>query len=260
VKPYSGPDQIALFWFVGLPVASFGHGVLLLLVLLGRSAGPMIPPDTVMEVAMVTLHREANVLPEKVMVKPPQVTGDMGAVEEFPVVEDQLVLEVDEADEAEGEEKTPESDEERQERREDLIARANDVPVGPEDQLPTDPDSTVTDLRDVYLAGDGTNAADPELAAYIRDCKQRVMAKWNVMPSIANENPDLTVVIGIRIDDSGKILKAKIVDNSGNRQYDMNTLTAVRRMGSLPAPPSDKILGYAEGGVFIRFVASDKVF
>ncbi len=260
MKPYRGPDQIALFWFVGLPVATIGHGVLLLLVLLSRATQPMIPPDTVMEVAMVTLHREANVLPEKVMVKPPQVTGDMGKIEEFPVVEDQLVLEVEDEDAAEGEEKQPETDEERQERREDLIAKANDVPTGPEDNLPTDPESTVTDLRDVYLAGDGTNAADPELADYVRQCKERIMTKWNVMPSIANENPDLTVVIGVRIDDSGKILKSKIVDNSGNRQYDMNTLTAVRRMGSLPSPPSERILAYAEGGIFIRFKASDKVF
>jgi len=251
---------MALFWLVGLPVAALGHGSLILMALLARGpTQPIMPTDMVMEVAMVTLHRDADVLPEKVMVTPPRVTGDMGVIEE-PVAEDQMVLETEDADEAEGEDKTPETDEARQQRREDLIARADQVPTGPETNLPTDPESTVTDLRDVYLTGSGTNVADPELADYVRQCKERIMSKWHVIPSVANENPDLVVVIGVRIDRSGKILKSKIVDNSGNRQYDMSTLTAVRQMRTLPAPPSDKIMGYAEDGIFIRFKASDKVF
>ena len=261
MKAYRGPEQMALFWLVGLPVAAFGHGAIVLMALLARGpTQPIMSTDMVMEVAMVTLYRDANVLPEKVMVSPPQVTGDMGVVEQPPIADDQMVLETEDADDAEGEDKTPEDEEARQQRREDLIARAEEVPVGPETNLPTDPESTVTDLRDVYLSGSGTNVADPELADYVRQCKERIMSKWHVIPSVANENPDLVVVIGVRIDRSGKILKSKIVDNSGNRQYDMATLTAVRQMRTLPTPPSDKIMGYAEDGIFIRFKASDKVF
>lgn len=261
MRAYQGPEQMALFWLVGLPVAGVGHGVLLLMVLIARGpTQPIMSTDAVMEVAMVTLYRDANVLPDKVMVTPPQVTGDMGVVEQPPIAEDQMVLETEDAEDQEGEDKTPQDEEARKERREELIARAENVPVGPETNVPTDPESTVTDLRDVYLSGSGTNAADPELADYIRQCKERIMSKWHVIPSVANENPDLVVVIGVQIDRGGKILKSKIVDNSGNRQYDMATLTAVRQMRSLPAPPSDKIMGYAEGGIFIRFKASDKVF
>jgi len=257
---YKGPDQMALFWLVGLPVASVGHGALVLMVLLAHGpAQPLVPPDMVMEVAMVTLHRDADVLPEKVMVKPPMVTGDMGVKEE-PIADDQMILEQEDEDDAEGEDKETPEEKERREKREELIASAAQVPTGPETNLPTDPESTVTDLKDVYLTGSGTNVADPELADYIRKCKDRIMRKWHVMPAIANENPNLEVVVGLRIDREGKILKSKIVDPSGNRQYDFATLSAVRQMGSLPRPPSDKVMGYAEDGVFIRFKASDKVF
>ncbi len=255
-------DQMAMFWVVGLPIASFAHGLLLLLVLSVPGAPPLLAPDDVMQVAMVTLHRDANVLPEKVMVAPPVVTGDMGKLDEAPVVPDQMVLETPEAEDKEGEDKPPEDDEARKERREDRLAKADvfDAPPGPETHVPTDPESTVTSLEDVYASGSGTNVADPELAQYIRDCKARIMEKWHVMPSVAASNPDLAVVIGVRIDDTGKIGKIQIVDGSGNRQYDSATYRAVRQMGSLPRPPSEKVMGYAEDGVFIRFTASDKVF
>jgi len=256
-------DQIAIFYLVGLPLAAVAHGVLLLLVLAVRGPNePLLNPDDVMQVAMVTLHRDANVLPEKVMIAPPVVTGDLGPQDDVPVVPDQMVLETPEAEDKTGEDKPPEDDEARKDRREDLIAKADvfDAPPGPETHVPTDPDSTVTSLEDVYASGSGTNVADPELAMYIRDCKDRIMQKWHVMPSVAASNPDLTVVIGVRIDDNGKIKKTQIVDGSGNRQYDSATYRAVRQMGSLPPPPSDKIMGFAEDGVFIRFKASDKVF
>ncbi len=260
-----GNDQMALFWLVGLPAASLGHAVLLVLVLVSRSAAaPVIPPQNVMEVAMVTLHRDADVLPEKVMVAPPVVTGDMGVEEQPPISPDQMVLEQEDADDKEGEDKEPEDDEARRKRRDDLIAQLDraqlDAPPGPETHLPTDPESDVTDLREVYMHGSGTNVADPELAAYIRDCKDRIMRKWHVLPSVINENPDLEVVVGVRIDDDGRIKESKIMAGSGNRQYDSATLRAVRQMGSLPAPPSDKIMEYARDGIFIRFRASDKVF
>jgi len=257
---YRGSDQMALFWLVGLPVASVGHGALVLMVLLAHGPSqPLIAPEVVMEVAMVTLHRDANVLPEKVMVTPPMVTGDMGIKEDV-VAADQMILEQEDEDDPEGEDKETPEEKERREEREKLIELAKQVPTGPETQLPTDPESTVTDLKEVYLSGSGANVADPELAEYIRQCKERIMSKWHVMPALANENPDLEVVIGVRIDRDGKILKQKIVDPSGNRQYDFATLSAVRQMGSLPRPTSDKIMGYAEDGVFIRFRASDKVF
>ena len=260
MKAYRGPEQMVLFWLVGLPVATVGHGLLVLATLLARGPAPPVVPDMVMEVAMVTLHRDADVLPRKVMVRPPTVTGDMGVELEPPVADDQMILEQENEPDKEGEDKEPEDDEARQKRREELIAAADQVPTGPETNLPTDPESTVTDLKDVYLNGSGTNVADPELADYIRQCKERIMKKWNVLPSIANENPDLAVVVGVRIDREGKIKASKIVDPSGNRQYDLATLTAVKRMGSLPRPPSDKVMSYAEDGIFVRFKASDKVF
>ncbi len=255
-------DQMIIFWAVGLPLAGFAHALLLILVLVSRGPSQAIIPENVMEVAMVTLHRDANVLPEKVMVAPPVVTGDMGVIEE-PPIPDQMILETPDAEEDEGEEKEPESEEERVERSEQIAKLDTsdiDADTGPETHLPTDPDSNVTDLREVYMHGSGTNVADPELAAYIRDCKDRIMKKWHVLPAVANENPDLSVVIGVIIDNKGKIKKAKIVDPSGNRQYDSATYRAIKQMGSLPAPPSEKIMEFAKDGVFIRFKASDKVF
>ena len=256
-------DQIAIFYLVGLPLAAVAHGVLMLSFLAFRQpTQPLLNPDNVMQVAMVTLHRDANVLPEKVMVAPPVVTGDLGRRDDTPVVADQMVLETPDAEDKLGEDKVPENDEARKQRREDRIAVADvfDAPPGPETHVPTDPNSTVTSLADVYASGSGTNTADPELSQYVRDCKERIMQKWHVMPSVAAANPDLTVVIGVRIDDNGKIEQTKIVEGSGNRQYDSATFRAVRQMGSLPAPPSTKIMEYAEDGVFIRFRASDKVF
>jgi len=252
-----------IFWVIGLPLAGFGHVLLLILVLVSRGPSQAIIPENVMEVAMVTLHRDANVLPQKVMVAPPVVTGDMGVIEE-PPIPDQMILETPDAEDDEGKEKEPESEEEVKKRREDLIAIIDrsqvDAPTGPETNLPTDPDSNVTDLREVYMHGSGSNVADPELAAYIRDCKDRIMKNWHVLPSVVQENPEISVVIGVIIDEKGKIKKAKIVDPSGNRQYDSATYRTVKQMGSLPAPPSEKIMEYAQDGVFIRFKASDKVF
>lgn len=256
-------DQMALFWLVGLPLAVIAHAILMVVVLVTRGpVEPLLNPNDVMQVAMVTLHRDANVLPEKVMIAPPVVTGDMGIKEDVPVIPDEMVLETPEEDDKDGEEKPPEDDEARRERREDLLARADvfDAPPGQETHVPTDPESTVTSLEDVWASGSGTNVADPELAQYIRDCKEQIMRKWHVLPSVVTSNPDLTVVIGVRIDDKGKISKTKIMEGSGNRQYDSATFRTVRQMGSLPAPPSDKIMGFAEDGVFIRFKASDKIF
>ncbi len=256
-------DQIAIFWLVGLPLAVVAHAILMVMVLVTRGPiEPLLNPDDVMQVAMVTLHRDANVLPEKVTIAPPVVTGDMGVKDDVPVIPDEMVLETEDDEDKEGEEKAPEDDEARKERREDLLAKADqfDAPPGPETNVPTDPESTVTSLEDVWASGSGTNVADPELSQYIRDCKERIMQKWHVLPSVAASNPDLTVVIGLRIDDKGKITKVKLMEGSGNRQYDSATYRTVRQMGSLPTPPSDKIMGYAEDGVFIRFKASDKVF
>ncbi len=254
---------MVVFWVVGLPVAAVLHGVLLVLVLVTKGgADHVIPPTEVMEVAMITLHRDADVLPEKVMVAPPRVTGDMGVDLQPEIDPDQMVLDDPDAEDKEGEDKEPEDEEARQERRDDLIAKLDEfeAPKGPETNLPTDPNSDVVDPRELYLSGDGTNPADPELGAYIRDCKEEIMRHWHVLPSVANEDPDLTVVIWVQIDDGGKIKRTQIVDNSGNRQYDSATYRAVKKMGRLPPPPTEKIRGYAEGGVFIRFKASDKVF
>lgn len=258
-----GNDQIVIFWLVGLPLAGFAHAMMLVLLLVSRSPGdPLLAPENVMEVAMITLHRDANVLPEKVMVAPPVVTGDMGEVPDVPVIPDQMLLETPDANDKEGEDKLAEEDEARRDERQDLLARADtfEAPPGPETNPPTDPESAVTSLADVYLSGSGTNVADPELAMYIRQCKERIMDKWHVLPAVAASDPDLTVVIGVRIDDDGKITTSKIVVGSGNRQYDSATYRAVRQMGSLPAPPSEKIMDFAEDGIFIRFKASDKIF
>ena len=257
------PDQIVWFWVVGLPIAGLLHGFLLVLMLVTKGgADHPIMPTEVMEVAMITLHRDADVLPEKMMIAPPTVTGDMGVELQPEIHPDQMVLDDPDAEDKEGEDKTPETEEARQDRRKDLIARADefDAPKGPETNLPTDPDSDIMDPKELYLTGSGTNPADPELAMYVRDCKLEIMKHWHVLPSVAEDNPDLTVVIWVQINKSGKIKRTQIVDNSGNRAYDSATYRAVKKMGRLPAPPTEKILGYTEGGLFIRFKASDKVF
>jgi len=257
------PDQMLWFYVVGLPVTAVLHGVLLLMLLVtkGGADHPVLQPE-VMQVAMITLHREADVLPEKVMVAPPVVTGDMGVELQPEIHPDQMVLEDPDAEYKEGEEKTPESEEARQERREDLIAKIDEfeAPKGPETNVPTDPDSDVIDPKELWLSGTGSNPADPELAMYIRDCKNEIMRHWHVLPSVAEEDPNRTVVIWVQINEKGKIKRSQIVQNSGNRQYDSATYRAVKKMGSLPPPPSEKILGFTEGGVFISFKASDKVF
>jgi hypothetical protein len=245
--------------------SAFLHLALVVVALLWGARGhknyePPIPPHVA--VTMVALPRAPDELPDKPMIRLPD-PGRLGKIDVRPPEPERPVIPTPEVEPDAGEpledppppEPTPPTLD-RSRSRDELVAMAlADLERGPETRLPTDPDGR-SEPGDLDGASHGQ--FNPKLSAYQRRVRDLIQEKWFPIESVLKENPDLVVVIGMRIDPNGKILEPGFIEESGHRSFDSSALRAVRMTGTLPLPPAD-LQEEAEKGFVVTFSATDKL-
>jgi outer membrane biosynthesis protein TonB len=142
------------------------------------------------------------------------------------------------------------------ERREALrrLAMANlDAPEGTKPSTAADPDGT-SDER-INLGGTGV-LADPELARYAQRVRELFMSKFNPLPTIREQNPNIEGILRVRFDvDTGKVKSWEWVKRSGNPSWDGASERAVEAITVVPIPPA-KYKNQFIDGYLVRFNAS----
>ncbi|MEC7985546.1 MAG: energy transducer TonB, partial [Myxococcota bacterium] len=98
---------------------------------------------------------------------------------------------------------------------------------------------------------------DAVLGAYIEKCRQSILQNWSVLPTIVQKNPDLSVLLEVRVSASGSISKIKVYKSSGNASFDRSAVMALNKTAKLPSPPN-KYQKSAAGGILIQLDAKDK--
>lgn len=102
-----------------------------------------------------------------------------------------------------------------------------------------------------------TGPIDPELGRYIEQCRTQIVGNWNPIPTLLEENPDLQVILEVKIDASGTLSAPVIRTSSGNDSFDRSAMIALRKTKRLPIPPA-KYQKSAAGGIIITIAAQDK--
>jgi len=244
-----------------------GHLVLVVIALLFGARGqqgyelPPIPEHVA--VSMVALPRPANQLPNKVMIRPPDPnpTGKVPVETrpELPPPQEDVPQEAETLPEAtpppahEAPKPTPPSLN-RKDKREELLAMVRSGLQGPETHLPDDPDGTASE-EDVLQAG-ATGPFNAKMSAYQRRVRDRIQEFWHPLERLVKEQPDLTVVIELHIDNAGTILSPAVLRSSGNPSFDASALRAVERAATLPLPPED-LQEQAQKGFVVSFRAHE---
>ena len=98
---------------------------------------------------------------------------------------------------------------------------------------------------------------DAILGKYREQCRQKILSNWNPLPTLIEQNPDLQVIIEVKIDTNGMLSKPVVRKSSGNSSFDRSALFALRKTKKLPIPPT-KYQSSAAGGIIITIAAQDK--
>lgn len=179
--------------------------------------------------------------------------ADDGAAEPEPVTQSEMVVQKPDANESRGD---PDREHRESERRDALrrLALSNlDAPVGANDSSASDPDSTSSERID--LGGSGT-ITDPELARYSQRVRELFMSRFNPLPTLAEQNPDIGCQIMVRFDlDTGQVTSWSWVSRSGNPSWDGAAERAVEAVTTVPLPPERHRAKFVNG-YLIRFNAS----
>jgi TolA protein len=76
-------------------------------------------------------------------------------------------------------------------------------------------------------------SATDDASAYLDQVERRIMAVWTRPP---NAN-GLKVVIRLRLERSGRVSDLRVEKSSGNKQFDVSAVQAVRRASPFPPGP-----------------------
>ena len=98
---------------------------------------------------------------------------------------------------------------------------------------------------------------DAILGKYIEQCRQEILSNWNPLPTLIEQNPDLQVIIEVKIEANGTLSKPVVHKSSGNSSFDRSAIIALRKTKKLPIPPT-KYQSSAAGGIIITIAAQDK--
>ncbi len=235
----------------GVVGSVMGHVILVLCLLVAQSCapkqGPLIDPDSVMEVSLLSMAKQTTAMPQKATRAPDPSQGapePESAPSEAPVeVAKTDSTMVDPAAKAKpdkgeptpkkGEPKPSREDLMREMKRLEALAALEDAAEGSQDRLPTDVDGTEG------ATGSSMGVGDPRLAAYYEQVKQAVLPNFRPI----QEDATLKVKLHVTVDRSGKVLKFAIADTSGDASFDQAALRALRQTASVPAPPTELMPG-----------------
>ena len=118
-------------------------------------------------------------------------------------------------------------------------------------------EETSKDGSDDSSSNGSSGPIDAILGKYIEQCRQEILSNWNPLPTLIEENPDLQVVLEVKIDANGTLSKPVVRQSSGNSSFDRSAIIALRKTKKLPIPPT-KYQSSAAGGIIITIAAQDK--
>ncbi len=225
-----------------LPLSILGHAALFLGVWVFSTRAPeasvLIDPDEVMEVRMVSLPQPKAAIPQKAQRQPPPPPPRRTT----PVPEALATPEAEPLEEAPAE---PQADLERQARREDLLRQMQreallenlrNAPEGPVDQAAT------TSTGDLDADGSAEQGiGDLERARYSEEVRRVFYRDFNPL----QDDPALTTLAWVWIDDTGRILRHEIKTPSGDGSFDAAVERAIRLVDGVPVPPEGLVVNGA---------------
>lgn len=236
--------EAGFFW--ELPLSAAMHVLVFATVMVVRCQGepspPPFKPQEVMMVEMSGLPRQETPMPQKAERAPPPAAGAPEApapIEPPPTRQSDMVLKTPDAPKQKG---NPEEDAKREQliaemRRRALIENL-DAPIGTEDRMATDPNSTLSP-EEAFGSSAGT-PTDPAVARWSAQVQKLVRANWHPLLSICQQTPSLSVTVKVPLNAAGAMTGEPEIDkSSGNGSIDESARRAVQQTGNLPAPPEN---------------------
>jgi TonB family protein len=213
-----------------------GHAVLVVTLLIAQSCAPkhapLINPDEVMEVSLLSMPKQETRMVQKATRAPEEKQGvqEPEPVEVIKTDSDMRALEVTPD---KGQEKPSRDDALREMKRAEMLAALEDAAEGSQDRLPTSEDGVEGS------EGSSKGVGDPRLAAYYEKVKKAVLPNFRPL----QEDPALKVKLHVTVDRKGTVLGFEVADSSGDVSFDQAAIRAVKATDTVPAPPEDLMPG-----------------
>ncbi|GEM_PF-5585266 len=222
---------------LALPLSVLGHVAVFggLWAFSGRapSAQPLIDPQDVVEVSLVSLPSPKAAVPQKAMRKatpPPPPRAD--PVPKAIADPDIAPLDTEPPPDAKQERDARREELMRQMKREALLDDLRAAPEGPQDQ------SATPSAGDQTETGSGQQAlGDAERARYSEQVRQVFYRDFSPL----QDQPGLAAVAWVWVDAQGKVLRHRIQTPSGDGSFDAAVERAIRLVSDVPAPPSELV-------------------
>ena len=218
---------------------------------------PLFDPADVMSIQAVALPRADRRMPDRPTRAPDPPKGDAmtAKVKPPPPTASDMALRNPKAAQKKG---TTDRTSAREEllnkiKRQSLLKDAT-AALGTQDRTQTAKDGV--DPEDAVIGPIGAGRMDPELARYVRACRDQILPNWKPLPAILAAHPEYTVVVSVSVGPSGKLGKPKVVKTSTNPSFDRSAISAMVRTIRLPAPPA-RYAASAAAGVMITLSAAD---
>jgi len=137
-------------------------------------------------------------------------------------------------------------------KREALLRDAT-AALGTKDRVQTAKDGV--DPKDAVVGPIGAGRMDPELARYVRQCRDRILPNWKPLPALLAAHPEYQVVVAVSVGTTGVLGKPRVVKSSSDASFDRSAISAMVRTARLPAPPARYAASAAEGVMITLSVA-----
>ncbi|OIQ19065.1 MAG: hypothetical protein BM556_07200 [Bacteriovorax sp. MedPE-SWde] len=101
-----------------------------------------------------------------------------------------------------------------------------------------------------YTGGAGVNSGDL-FDTYATSVSEVIRQNWKLPGYLLGK--DLKCRIQVFISSRGKLLKFKVIESSGNTDYDQRALVAIKKVGSFPIPEKEIAARIAAGDIALAF-------
>ena len=100
-------------------------------------------------------------------------------------------------------------------------------------------------------AQEGETVTDFQMLQYFTSVRAHINMYWSLPQELADKN--LRAKIYTEINNEGVVLKGKIMQSSGNEDFDVRVLNTIERASPLPKPPTKEIEKLLSKGVVLNF-------
>jgi|GEM_PF-2181705 len=230
---------------LALPI-SLGMHAALIGILLGVSKtsggdkGPLIDKDKVMEIHLGAVPKSAKLHRTTRAPDPPSGTTTKKTAPPPPPQQSDMAIKVEKPVEVKGKvkekkkekPKKPSADDAAAQRKKYLESLKN-APIGKTNRGPSSPDGIEG------ATGSSADAmGDPVIAAWAESVKTLILSSFAPLQSTP-----LKAIVQIWVDKTGRIIKQKVTQKSGDVSFDAAARQAVENIGKLPEPPADRMPG-----------------